>query len=56
VRILLDESLPRTLAALLAGHDVETVSAMRDATWCSRMVGYCATPNDVGQAHSFAKK
>jgi hypothetical protein len=28
VRILLDESLPRTLAASLAGHDVETVSVV----------------------------
>jgi predicted nuclease of predicted toxin-antitoxin system len=28
VRVLLDESLPRPLAALLTGHDVQTVAAM----------------------------
>jgi hypothetical protein len=28
VRVLLDESLPRLLAALLSGHEVRTVAAM----------------------------
>jgi hypothetical protein len=29
VRVLLDESLPRPLPKLLAGHDVKTVSQFR---------------------------
>ena len=36
MRVLLDESLPRPLAALLAGHDVETVAAMG---WSSKTNG-----------------
>jgi hypothetical protein len=36
VRVLLDESLPRPLAALLSGHDVRTVTAMG---WSGRQNG-----------------
>jgi hypothetical protein len=36
VRVLLDESLPRPLAALLAGHEVRTVAAM---DWTGRTNG-----------------
>ena len=48
MRILLDESLPRDLAALLTGHEAETV---RDARWSGvrngKLLSLAATRFDV---------